>query len=288
MNRLLALLTLLTVSVCACGREQPASQTTANPAQTSEKTAQSGEGAKAPQSTSTTPQSEVEQAAAAQESLDDATTGEDQRDVSLERLAALPPQQQLPGGRWKAGTNYTPIVPAQTTGVSAGKVEVIEFFWYGCGHCYALEPYIQSWMKNKPDYIEFVRVPAMWGPVHRAHAHLFYTLEALGRSDLHPKVFETIHQRGNMLVANDENRSLALGEDFAKANGIDAEAFRKAYASFSVNSNLQRAEELTRRYRVDNVPQMAVNGKYVTDVTKAGNQSNLLSLINDLAASERR
>jgi thiol:disulfide interchange protein DsbA len=286
MNRLLALLAFLTLSVSACGGEPPASQGDADSTPEPQASAQKSEQQPAA-ATPSKSQSETEQATAAQESLD-ASTGEDQRDVSLERLAALPESQQLPGGRWKAGTNYTPIVPAQPTSVSAGKVEVVEFFWYGCGHCYGLEPFIQSWMKNKPDYVQLVRVPVMWGPPHRSHARLFYTLEALGRQDLHAKVFETIHQRGNMLIANDENRSLAMGEDFAKANGVDAEAFRKAYASFSVSSNLQRAEELTRRYRVETVPQMAVNGRYITDVSKAGGQTQLMTLINDLAASERR
>src|SRR5688572_21160864 len=235
MNRLFALLALLTLSVCACGSEPPAAKNATD--STSREAGEQKSGEPAP-AASSKKQTETEQATAAQESLD-ASTGEDQRDVSLERLAALPESQQLPGGRWKAGTHYTPIVPAQPTSVPAGKVEVVEFFWYGCQHCYALEPFIQSWIKNKPDFVQLVRVPIMWGPPHRAHARLFYTLEALGRADLHPKVFETIHQRGNMLIANDESRSLAVGEDFAKANGIDGEAFRKAYTSFSVSSNLQ-------------------------------------------------
>jgi thiol:disulfide interchange protein DsbA len=117
---------------------------------------------------------------------------------------------------------------------------------------------------------------------------LFYTLQALGRADLHKVVFDTIHQRGQMLVANDAARTQAMQLDFAKANGIDPEAFRKAYESFSVNAKLQRAEELTRRYRVEGVPLVVVNGKYSTDVGAAGGQAELISLINDLAAAERR
>ncbi len=93
--------------------------------------------------------------------------------------------------------NYDPLVPAQPTNVSAGKVEVVEVFWLGCPHCYALEPFIQSWVKSKPAYIEFVRVPVMWGPVHRAHARFFYTLQALNRTDLFEKAFDTIQQQHN-------------------------------------------------------------------------------------------
>lgn len=215
------------------------------------------------------------------------TTGEDAGDASLERLAALPPQQQLPDGKWKAGTNYQPIVPGQPTNVAPGKVEVLEVFWYGCPHCYALEPYLKSWEKNKPDYVQFVRAPVMWGPVHRAHAKLFYTIEALGRPDLHQKVFETIHQKRNMLAANDEASTIALQIEFAKENGIDEKTFRQAFDSFTVNSNLQRAEDLTKRYRIEGVPLIVVNGKYQTDVSKAGGTSQLISLINDLTANER-
>jgi len=80
--------------------------------------------------------------------------------------------------------NYVPLLPAQPTSVAPGKVEVMEVFWLACPHCYALEPFIKNWLKTKPAYVEFVRVPVMWGPVHRAHARLYYTLDALGRQDV--------------------------------------------------------------------------------------------------------
>ena len=172
---------------------------------------------------------------------------------------------------------------------SAGKVEVVEVFWYGCPHCNALEPFIASWVKNKPEYVEFVRLPVMWGPVHRAHAKLFYVLKALGRLDLHDKVFDTVHKEGRMLVSNDEPGTRKMQLDFATANGIKAEDFNKAWDSFSVSSDLQRAEQLTERYQVAGVPLIVVNGKYTTDIGQAGgNPGELLTLMNDLAASEKR
>jgi thiol:disulfide interchange protein DsbA len=231
----------------------------------------------------------VEQAAAGnQESLATAT-GTDRGDATLERMAALPENAQLPGGRWKSGVNYRPIVPAQTTSAEAGQVEVLEIFWYGCSHCYALDPFLESWKKNKAAYIKFVRVPVMWGPAHRAHARLYYTLEALGKLDaLHTKVFEEIQQRGNMLIAADDAQSLKLQLAFAKANGISEADYTREYNGFSVNTKLQRAEDLTRRYRVEGVPVVIVNGKYQTDVGMAGGHSELLGLINDLAASDKR
>lgn len=280
--RMAAAISCLSLSIAACAREAPP----APPAPTAEATVPQAPAEPPPPAAA--PAQTAEQATQAQESTGEEGTAEDRSDASLERLAQMPADQQLPGGRWKVGENYKPIVPAQPTNVSAGKIEVIEVFWYGCGHCYALEPYVQSWVKNKPENIQFVRVPVMWGPGHRAHARLFYTLQALGRSDLDQKVFDTIHNQRNMLLANDENATRKLQLDFAKANGISETDFNKAYDSFTVNSNLQRAEQLTERYQIGGVPYVVVAGKYGTDVGMAGGQSALLQLINDLAASEKR
>lgn len=235
-------------------------------------------------------QSETQQATAAQEKGDEPE--DDPRaargDSGLERLAQLPADQQLPAGRWKAGVNYDPLVPAQPTTVGPGKVEIVEVFWLGCPHCAALEPYIQSWLKNKPAYVEFVRVPVMWGPAHRAHAHLFYALVALNRQDLVQKAFDAIQNQHQMLLGQSEDETLKAQQAFAKENGVSAEDYAKAYNSFTVNSNLQRAEQLTQRYHVEGVPLIVINGKFTTDVAKAGSQSNLIQVINDLAAAEHK
>jgi thiol:disulfide interchange protein DsbA len=210
-------------------------------------------------------------------------------DATLERLTQLPAQDQLPAGKWQVGKNYSPIVPAQPTSVGPGKVEVVEVFWYGCGHCYSLDPYLESWSKNKPAYIEFVRLPVMWGPAHKSHARFYYTLQALGRDkDLHVKAFDTIHRGNNPLLGNDEESSYRAQLAFAKANGVDEKKFAETYRSMWVDTKLKQAEDLTKRYRVEGVPLMVVNGKYSTDVGSAGGHSQLLSLINDLAASEKR
>jgi protein dithiol oxidoreductase (disulfide-forming) len=202
----------------------------------------------------------------------------------------MPADAQLPGGKWKPGVNYDVLSPAQPTSVGPGKVEVVEVFWLGCPHCYAFESYVEAWLKSKPSYIEFVRVPVMWGPVHRAHARLFYTLQALNRSDLFEKAFDTIQKDHNPLISTTGNdaETLKMQEAWAKDNGISADDYDKAYASFSVNSNLQRAEELTQRYEVQSVPEVIINGKYTTDVGKAGGPTQLISLINDLAASDHK
>lgn len=230
-------------------------------------------------------ETETEQARASQE------TGADNdhpagSDASLERMATLPPAAQLPDGRWKAGTNYQPLVPAQSTNVSAGKVEVMEVFWLGCPHCYALEPHLLAWLKTKPAYVEFVRVPVIWDRVKQAHAKLYYTLEALGRDDLFEKAFATVQQPGTPLVGGSDDQTLSLQQAFAVQNGVSADDFGKSYNSFSVNSNMARAAEITQRYHVEQVPLVVINGKYTTSLAQAGGEQQLVALINDLAAAE--
>jgi thiol:disulfide interchange protein DsbA len=289
MIRSIALTAFLTLLVCSCARGSQHSTTQAAKPQTPS-VIQEQTPPPAPADTATQ-QSETQQAAAAQEKGDQPEDDDPRAargDAGLERLAQLAPDQQLPAGRWKAGQNYDPLVPAQPTSVGPGKVEVAEVFWLRCPHCAALEPFIQSWLKNKPAYIEFVRVPVMWGPVHRADAHLFYTLVALNRQDLVNKAFDAIQNHNQIPITQSEDETLKAQEAFAKDNGISAEDYAKAYNSFSVNSNLQRAEQLTQRYHVEGVPLIVINGKYTTDVAKAGSQSNVIALIDDLSAAEHK
>jgi thiol:disulfide interchange protein DsbA len=280
---------VLALSVAACSRQEapPASGTPAT--ETPTPAANPPAAAPAPAPATAPAQSEIEQARGAQESSDGAANEKpESSDASLERMAALPPDAQLPAGRWKPGVNYEPLVPGQPTSVAPGKVEVIEVMWLGCPHCYALEPFVKTWLKTKPAYIEFTRVPVIWGPTHRAHARLFYTLKALGRTDLIDKAFDTIQQQRNPLVGGSDAETLQIEQAWAAQNGVSAADFANAYNSFSVTSDLARAEELTQRYRVQDVPFIVVNGKYTTDVSKAGSVANLFQLINDLAAAEHR
>jgi protein dithiol oxidoreductase (disulfide-forming) len=190
--------------------------------------------------------------------------------------------------KWQAGSNYALLPSPQPTQAKPGKVEVDEVFWYGCGHCYALDPMLESWKLNKPDFVEFVRIPVMWGPVHQQHAKIYYTLQALNRPDLHAKVFDAIHKDHNLLAAEDEAQARALHLAFFKDHGVTEKDFTAAYDSMTVAANLERAREATYRYNVTSVPQMIVNGKYMTDVSMAGGQGPLLNLVNDLATSEKK
>lgn len=283
----LALL-LLVASLAACGHESPAASTgaaaPATPANTAPDSAPPA-GALAAKGAG-----DLATAAATQQEGADVGTTADSGEAQLERIAALPSEGQLPGGKWVAGTNYKVVAPAQPTDVGPGKVEVLEMFWYGCPHCYAIDPVIESWRKNKAAYIEFVRVPVTWDEVHRAHARLFYTLQVLGQLEaLHGKVFAEIHQNRNMLFAPGDPLATQRAQlQFAKDNGIAEADFMKAYNSFAVQTDLQHADDLVRRYRIDAVPTFVIAGKYETDMAQAGGEANLLQLINDLAANEKR
>jgi thiol:disulfide interchange protein DsbA len=273
----LALLAALSLCVAGCGRpasskKQHASAASAAPAGALHRPAAAGVGG------------------AATGGSEEMGTAEDDRsqdasDRSLEKLAELPAEARLPTGRWRPGVSYLPLVPAQTTRVSPGKVEVLEVFWLGCPHCYALEPALQKWLQSKPPYVEFVRSPVMWGPAHREHARLYYTLLALHHEDLVGKAFDTI-QHGDVLIGSNDEEALRAQQAFARANGIAPDEYAKAYASKEVNDDLERAEELTQRYQVTSVPLVVVDGKYATDATMAGSAANLFSLIDDLATAE--
>lgn len=193
---------------------------------------------------------------------------------------------------WQEGVNYTRLVPAQPTAAPAGQVEVLEFFWYACPHCYAIDPMVESWKKTMPAYISFSRVHVMWNEGHRSLARLYYTLESLGKLDqLHGEVFKEIHVKGNPLIAGDPNNtaeSERIQTTFVKRFGISEDEFKKAYHSFAVDTALQRADQLVQRYRVDGVPTFVVNGKFVADVRSADGAERLLTLVGDLAAQEHK
>ncbi|MET0535630.1 MAG: thiol:disulfide interchange protein DsbA/DsbL [Steroidobacter sp.] len=189
---------------------------------------------------------------------------------------------------WQAGTHYEIVQPPSGMIEPAGKVTVVEFFWYGCPHCYTLEPHVVLWNRRKPANVELNRVPTTWGQYDRPHARLFYTLETLGRGDLHAEIFDTIHAQGNRLAASDEQETLRLQVEFAKQHGIDAQRFVDAYNSDAVAERLRSAEQLLAHYRVDKLPTLVVHGKYKTDVTRTGRSGEaLMRLIGDLAAHEQ-
>jgi thiol:disulfide interchange protein DsbA len=299
----LSTLLLLAVTVGACSRAPSPAASNATAASSAATTAPASSASaasttSAPNGAATTgtastaaPVSANDLTAAAKTEQEGSDKGSsDSGEASLEHVAALPAQAQLPSGNWTPGTNYTVLSPAQPTDSAPGRVQVVEVFWYGCPHCYALDPYIESWLKTKAAYIDFVRVPIMWGDIHRSHARLFYTLQAIGKLDaLHGLVFDEIHQHNDPLyVQGDPQATFQAQLKFAVAHGVSASEFTNAYNSFGVQTNLQRADDLDRRYKVDGVPTIVIDGKYEADVGTAGGDDKLIQLMNDLAASEKR
>lgn len=180
------------------------------------------------------------------------------------------------------GVNYKLLKPAVPTNVAPGKVEVVEVFWYACGHCYLLEPKIEAWeRKGKPANVEVVRMPAVWNELLKTHARLFYTIEVLGRPELNAEAFREINVRGNRLDTPEKI------EAFFTSRGVSKADFQKTFSGFAVESKLARAADLNKRYRIASTPTVVINGKYVTDVGMAGGEDKLFELINTLAAKEK-
>ena len=180
----------------------------------------------------------------------------------------------------QAGAYETLSQPQPTRG--DGKVEVIEFFWYGCDHCYRLEPAIHSWLAKKPADVEFTRVPAGGSERWNSMARLYYSLEALGQLErLHARIFDAIHKESVRLdQAQARDRWLA-------ANGIAPEKYAEVEKSFAVQMKTQRAIDLTRAYRIDGVPTLAVAGKYVTSPGRAGGPDKAFHMVDELVARSR-
>ena len=191
--------------------------------------------------------------------------------------------QQAAAPRFEAGKHYAVLTPSQPTSTDPGKVEVAEIFMFGCPGCFGFEPYIEAWLKQKPDYINFVRIPAQWDshPESPLHARAYYTAEALGKlGEIERPFFDEVHMKRNML---DTEEKLAT---FFAAHGVDAATFKSTFHSFAVDAKLKRADELVERYRVQSTPTVIVNGKYQTVGRMAGSVEAWFAIINQLAANE--
>ncbi len=198
-------------------------------------------------------------------------------------LLALLAAANSPAEEFVVGQHYQEVKPAVATSTAADKVEVLELFWYGCPHCYAFEPQLQEWLKNKADYIEFVRVPAVFAQNWEVHARAFYAAQQLGVLDkLNGSVFDAIHKEGRKLGSQEE-----VTQFFAD-KGVSAEDFKKAYNSFDVDTKTRRAIALTREYGITGVPALIVNGKYRSSAQEAGDFASLLKLVDYLAAKEHK
>ena len=158
-----------------------------------------------------------------------------------------------------------------------GNVEVLEIFWYGCGHCYSMESKLKAWNKTAPEYVKFKKMPVTWGPVHKLHASLFYTIESVNtEQDLHNAVFSTIHNERNFLASEQ------AATKFFNKMGVAPSEFSRYMNSFSVKQRVNRAIELTKQLRVDSVPMLIVDGKY-----KVAARENALQTVDYLVAKQK-
>jgi thiol:disulfide interchange protein DsbA len=267
----------------ACGKEAP-------PASTAENTtpAPAATVAEAPPAEKAAP---AEARSADGETVEEATSSTSPIAAAVAATTPAPSAGDLP--RWKEGENYIAYPVAQPVSTPPGNVEVVEGFWYGCGHCYALEPRLEAWQRANPDWIKLKRVPVIWNEVTREDARLYYTIESLGLVDkLHTEVFREIHAKNRPLTVIRSGRvdraaTEKAAREFLVANGVSAEDFAKHYRTFSAENKLRQAENLSRRYRLDHTPMMVVHGKFLTDAEMAGGIEQLFQLVSDLAARER-
>jgi len=189
--------------------------------------------------------------------------------------------------QFKENQHYYRLVPTQPTIGGADKIEVAEFFWYGCPHCFDFERFVNPWSDELDPSVRFVRIPAMWNNGLKLHAQLYYTEEVLARNGtikdpaaFREAVFIEYHRRSNRLASVGAIKNL-----FARFD-VSEEEFDRTWSSFEVSQKLRIADDLARRYGVANVPTMIVNGKYRTGAAEAGSYPKLLEVLDELVARE--
>jgi thiol:disulfide interchange protein DsbA len=182
---------------------------------------------------------------------------------------------------YQAGVDYDLITPSLRTR-GTGKIEVVEFFAYSCGHCYNFEPALQQWKKGLADDVALLPTPAVWSAAMEPHARAFFTAQALGVLDtMHGVLFAAMHVDNKRLASESEIRALFV------ANGISAEDFNKAFNSFGVGSQVRQAQALAKSARVTGTPEIMVAGKYRVTARKAAGQGNMLKIADFLIEQER-
>lgn len=207
----------------------------------------------------------------------DSVEQKDEAKAATEAKVA-PPSGPAP---YRVGDHYSVLSPAQPTSSDPGKVEVTEFFMYSCPHCYNFEAFLEKWAAQKASYVQFVRFPALFNRAARIHARAYYTADTLGiLDDTHMPFFRELHVNRRAMTDEDD-----LAAFFANY-GIDGDAFRQAFNSFAVDTQMRKAEALGRRYRITSTPTVIVNGKYVIDGDKITSYEQILKIADYLAQKE--
>ncbi len=190
--------------------------------------------------------------------------------------------QALAQGKPNSGSDYLVLDKRAPVEAAAGKIEVVEFFWYSCPHCNAFEPTLEAWIKRQPADVVVRRVPVGFRDDFVPQQRLFYTLEAMGLLEkLHARVFSAIHVTKQSL-----NKPEAIA-DWAAGQGVDKAKFTEQYSSFSVATKTTRATQLQNTYKVEGVPALGVAGRFYTDGTLAKNMARGLDIVDYLVAEVR-
>jgi protein dithiol oxidoreductase (disulfide-forming) len=180
------------------------------------------------------------------------------------------------------GVDYTELSPTQPV-EAQGKIEVIEFFWYGCPHCYTLEPLLERWIPKLPADVQFRRVPAVLNPNWGAESQVFYTFEALGvLGRLHRPFFDALH-RDRL-----KSREADAMSEWLQKNGVDVKKYEAAAKSFGVQSKVRRATQLSAAYRIDGTPALAVHGRYTVSAEQGRTQQGMLAVADYLIGVARK
>ena len=179
------------------------------------------------------------------------------------------------------GRHYT--VLGQPLATPPGKIEVVEFFWYGCPHCYAFEPLIEPWAKQLPADVVFRKSHVAFRASLKPHQRMFYTLEALGKEAVtRPAIFKAMHEQGLPL---DDAKSQAK---FLGNLGVDPVKYQDTYNSFGVQTKVRRAAQLTAAYKIDGTPAMAVHGRYTISTEQGRSREGMFETVNYLANTIRK
>ena len=200
--------------------------------------------------------------------------------VFLSALLLVP--GALIAANYKEKIHYQRVVPPQPT-TTGNKVEVVEMFWYGCPHFNNLEPYVERWLRRKPKNAEFVRIPAIFRSNWEPHARAFYTAEILGVLEkTHSAMFEALHNQKRKLDTD------AQIMKFFAEHGVKEADFKRVFRSFAVEAKIRRAKDLSRRYGIEGVPSLIVNGKFRTGARLADSNGNIFKVVNHLVAQEAK
>ncbi len=174
------------------------------------------------------------------------------------------------------------VIDSSASPGDADSIQVTEFFWYGCPHCYRFAPQIEEWRQSKPDDVDFRHIPAVLSERWALHGRAFFAAQALGVLDqFHMAMFRAMHEDGKRMRSEEE-----IGE-FVNSLGLDGEEFVGAMNSLGVNTRMQRARDLQQTYGVSGTPSVVIDGRYITSGSQAGSFERMIQVIDERVAAAR-